>query len=257
MKNTDLALIILLTTLTGYAGQASASPTEDKPASNAHADASMKPANVLNGEVVETMDSGGYTYVLIDTGSEKVWAAASETSVKVGQRVTVPKGQMMTNFPSKTLNRTFDKIYFVGGIYPEGTRIRASSQAPGMAGMPLATGQAGGMAGSKTVLPDAHVEAVTKADGGYTVAEILTRSSALKGQDVKVRGRVVKFRAGIMGTNWMHIQDGTSGDLAVTTDTLVAKGDVVLVEGPLSVNKDIGAGYKYPAIIEKATVTKE
>jgi hypothetical protein len=55
----------------------------------------------------------------------------------------------------------------------------------------------------------------------------------------------------------MHIQDGTQSDLTVTTDTLVAKGDLVLVEGILSVNKDFGAGYVYPAIIEKATVTKE
>jgi hypothetical protein len=61
----------------------------------------------------------------------------------------------------------------------------------------------------------------------------------------------------IMGTNWMHIQDGAAGDLAVTTDTLVAKGDLVMVEGILSVNKDFGAGYIYPASIEKVTVTKE
>jgi hypothetical protein len=37
----------------------------------------------------------------------------------------------------------------------------------------------------------------------------------------------------------------------------VAKGDVVMVEGILSVDRDFGAGYRYPAIIEKATVTKE
>jgi hypothetical protein len=114
------------------------------------------------------------------------------------------------------------------------------------------------MAGSsRTVVTDAHAESVDKAEGGYTVEEILSRSSELDGQKVKVRGRVVKFTADIMGTNWMHIQDGTQSDLTVTTDTLVAKGDLVLVEGILSVNKDFGAGYVYPAIIEKATVTKE
>jgi len=45
--------------------------------------------------------------------------------------------------------------------------------------------------------------------------------------------------------------------LPCTLDTLVAKGDLVMVEGILSVNKDFGAGYVYPAIIEKALVTKE
>jgi len=37
----------------------------------------------------------------------------------------------------------------------------------------------------------------------------------------------------------------------------VAKGDLVMVEGILSVNKDFGMGYVYPAIIEKAMVAKE
>jgi hypothetical protein len=247
VKKTDLIFIALLIALTGYGIQVAATPPDSAPSTATDADASPQPANsgILTGEIVETMDSGGYTYVLLDTGSGKVWVAAAETSVKVGQRVSVPAGQLMTNFSSNTLNRTFEKIYFVGGIYPEGASLSAADQGHGMTGS------------SRTVVTDAHVEGVVKAPGGYTVEEILTRSSALSGHNVKVRGRVVKFTADIMGTNWMHIQDGTPGDLAVTTDTIVAKGDQVLVEGVLSVNKDFGAGYVYPAIIEKATVTKE
>ena len=44
------------------------------------------PVNIT-GKVAETMDSGGYTYVLIDTGSEQVWAATPEVSVAVGDEV--------------------------------------------------------------------------------------------------------------------------------------------------------------------------
>jgi hypothetical protein len=247
VKTTNPALIALLITLTGYGAQAAATPPDSTPASATHADAGTPPASpgILNGEIVETMNSAGYTYVLLDTDSGKIWAAANETDVKVGQRVSIPAGEVMTNFPSKSLNRTFDRIYFVGGIYPEGTLDKAAVQDHDMAGS------------SRTVVPDAHVAGVARADGGYTVEEILARSSALSGQDVKVRGRVVKFTAGIMGTNWVHIQDSTPGDLTITTDTVVAKGDVVMVEGILSVNRDFGAGYRYPAIIEKATVIKE
>ena len=247
VNKTYLVLGALFISLTGGGAQAASTPPDSTPATAARADASTPLANPngLNGEIIETMNSAGYTYILLDTGSGKIWAAATETSVKVGQRVSMPAGELMTNFPSKTLNRTFDEIYFVGGIYPEGALDKASDQAKGMAGS------------SRTVVTDAHVEGLTKAAGGYTVEEILTRSSALSGQHVKVRGRVVKFSAGIMGTNWMHIQDGTPGDLTVTTDTLVTKGDQVMVEGMLSVNKNFGAGYMYPAIIEKATVTRE
>jgi len=247
VKKTNLILIALVTTLTGYGAQAAAMAPDSTAATAAQAEAGTRSAapDILNGEIVETMNSGGYTYVLLDTGSEKLWAAASETSVKVGQRVNIPAGQMMTDFTSKTLDRTFDKIYFVAGIYPEGAMNVAADQGHD------------DMAGSRTVVTDAHVENVPKAPGGYTVEEILTRRSELDGQQVKVRGRVVKFTAGIMGTNWMHIQDGTPGDLAVTTDSLAAKGDEVMVEGMLSVDKNFGAGYQYPAIIEKATVTRE
>ena len=56
------------------------------------------------------------------------------------------------------------------------------------------------------------------------------------GQTVKVRGQVVKFTPNIMGTNWVHIQDGTgsgeTADLTVTTSAIVAAGDIVVVEGP-------------------------
>jgi hypothetical protein len=261
VKKTNQALIALLITLTGVATQAAATPPDSTPATATHTDTRSANPDVLNGEIVETMNSAGYTYILLDTGAGQVWAAATETDVKVGQRVSAPAGQLMTNFPSKTLNRTFDKIYFVAGIYPEGSLDKAADQAQGMPGMPHDPNHAaatGSMAGSsRTVVTDTHVEGVARAAGGYTVEEILTRSSTLIGQQVKVRGQVVKFSAGIMGTNWMHIQDGTPGDLTVTTDTLVTKGDVVMVEGILSVDKDFGAGYKYPAIIEKATVIRE
>ena len=246
MKKTDLIYMALLITFTIGGAQATAAPPDNAPATATLAGGTL-PANpgTLNGEIIETMNAAGYTYVLLNTGSGKIWAAATETSVKVGQRVSVPAGGLMTDFSSKTLNRTFDKIYFVSGIYPEGTLEKTTDQGHGMAGS------------SRTVVTEAHAEGVAKAEGGYTVEEILSRSSELDGQKVKVRGRVVKFTADIMGTNWMHIQDGTQSDLTVTTDTLVAKGDLVLVEGILSVNKDFGAGYVYPAIIEKATVTKE
>ena len=247
MKKTDLIFMALLITLTEGGAQATAAPADSAPATATHPGDGTLRANpgTLSGEIVETMNAAGYTYVLLNTGSGKIWAAAIETSVKVGQRVSVPPGELMTDFSSKTLNRTFDKIYFVSGIYPEGALEKAADQGHGMGGS------------SRTVVTDAHVEGVAKAEGGYTVEDILIRSSKLNGPKVKVRGRVVKFTADIMGTNWMHIQDGTPGDLTVTTDTSVAKGDLVMVEGILSVNKDFGAGYVYPAIIEKAMVTKE
>jgi uncharacterized lipoprotein NlpE involved in copper resistance len=70
------------------------------------------------GKVSQTMDSGGYTYVeAADEKGQKVWLALPQTKVAVGDAIEYPAGAMpMTNFKSKTLNRTFEKILFVPGI---------------------------------------------------------------------------------------------------------------------------------------------
>jgi hypothetical protein len=71
----------------------------------------------------------------------------------------------------------------------------------------------------------------------------------------------MKYNPGIMGTNWIHIQDGTAYqndfDLLVTTDTQVQLGQVITAEGRIVTNKDFGAGYSYKVLIENAKVKVE
>jgi len=62
------------------------------------------------------MSTSGYTYVQVDTGKEKIWAAAPEFKVSKDEIVTVPAGAPMKNYQSKTLNRTFDVVWFVSSI---------------------------------------------------------------------------------------------------------------------------------------------
>ena len=68
-----------------------------------------------------------------------------------------------------------------------------------------------------------------------TVAEIFAKKAALKDKTVRVHGKVVKVMPGIMGKNWLHIQDGSGNadkndnDLTVTTATPATLGATVLV----------------------------
>jgi hypothetical protein len=210
----------------------------------------------VNGTVVETMNTGGYTYVQVDTGKEKIWAAAPEFQVKVGDLVTVPTGMLMKNHQSKTLNRTFEEIYFVGKISVAGAE-QSTSQVP-------ASAKAGG-APHENIVPEApndmDFSGIKKPEGGKTVAELYADKDKLSGKEVTVRGKVVKFSPNIMGTNWIHLQDGTgeegTNDLTVTTDAKVAVGDTVLVKGVLASDKDFGCGYKYTIIVENSDVTVE
>jgi len=80
----------------------------------------MNAASSLSGKVVETMDSGGYTYVLLDKSGEKIWLAVPKMKVIVGQNMSFKSGIVMVNFESKTLKRKFDKIIFSEGPITSG-----------------------------------------------------------------------------------------------------------------------------------------
>lgn len=73
------------------------------------------PVTPIAGKVVETADAGGYTYVCVEKDGAKTWVAVPTMQVKVGDEVSLNPGNVMTNFSSKTLKRTFDKIIFSSG----------------------------------------------------------------------------------------------------------------------------------------------
>jgi len=69
----------------------------------------------ISGKVVETMNSGGYTYVNLEKDGKKRWVAVPAMQVTVGQEMEFRNGAVMNNFSSKSLNRTFDSIIFSAG----------------------------------------------------------------------------------------------------------------------------------------------
>ena len=84
------------------------------------------------------------------------------------------------------------------------------------------------------------------------------KSVQLKDKPVKVNGQVVKYNAGIMGKNWIHLRDGSgtaaNNDILVTTAAPAKVGDLVTVSGVVRNDKDFGAGYSYKVLIEDATL---
>jgi ABC-type glycerol-3-phosphate transport system substrate-binding protein len=110
---------------------------------------------------------------------------------------------------------------------------------------------------------EVEVGQVAKAEGGQTVAEVYEQKATLAGSKVTVRGTVVKLNPGIMGKDWLHVRDGSgaegTNDLTVTTTSkpLPNVGDLVLIVGTVSLDKDYGMGYQYPVIVEDAAVTVE
>ncbi len=71
----------------------------------------------FSGKVVEKQDASVYTYVRLDDGAgNQIWAAVPQTQLEIGEQIALKGGTVMTNFSSKTLNRTFESIVFASGF---------------------------------------------------------------------------------------------------------------------------------------------
>ncbi|MCX6929339.1 MAG: hypothetical protein NT154_39880 [Verrucomicrobia bacterium] len=211
-------------------------------------------ATSISGKVVETMDASGYTYVRVDTGTKKVWVASTRFPVKVGDSVATTQGMGMPNYHSKTLNRDFDLVYFTGSVTVNGTKSAAGDKSPEL---PKNHPPIASSSGAAKV----DLSGIKPVKDGKTVGQIFADKVKLTGQQVKVRGKVVKYNPMVMGKNWVHIKDGTgaegSNDLLITTSAATKVGDTVVVTGTVSTNKDFGAGYKYAVLIEDAKLVVE
>jgi hypothetical protein len=109
---------------------------------------------------------------------------------------------------------------------------------------------------------EVDVSGIERPEGGKTVGEIWQAKDALAGQVVTLRGKVVKCTSGVMGRNWVHLRDGTTGpggvaELTLTTNVDVEEGSTILARGTVAVGKDFGSGYKYDLLIEDASITVE
>lgn len=109
MKNT-LALLALA----AVAGTALAAPQQNADTIKLAA-ASQYPNK---GKVLEVIDTEMYTYLQVSTDTGSVWLAASKTNVAKGTTISYPNGAVMSNFHSKSLNRTFDSIIFIDKVMP-------------------------------------------------------------------------------------------------------------------------------------------
>jgi len=206
---------------------------------------------VIKGQVLEVKDVEDYTYMLLKTPTGDTWTAVTKTPIIKGATVTIVDAEQMDNFESKTLKKKFSKIFFGKLEQPKLTAAQQQAQ----------VAAAHGEAAKAPVLTDVKVPKATGADA-YTVAELVTKASALKDKPVLLRAKVVKFSPNIMNKNWVHLRDGSgaakdgSDDILLTTQEQVKVGDVVQIKGVLRNNKDFGAGYVYPVIIEDGKLHK-
>ena len=197
-----------------------------------------------NHEVVvkEVIQVQGYTYLHVNENGKELWLASPTFEAKTGETYYYQKGFEMINFKSKELNRTFESITFLEEVSKEPVKetIPVQAVSPGS---------------SKSEVAKEEIS-ISPAEGGITISELFSRKESYTGKKVKIKGQVTKFSPEIMGTNWIHIQDGTdydgNFDLTVTSGTVVNVGDTITFEGKITLNKDLGYGYFFEVLMEDA-----
>ncbi len=197
----------------------------------------------VTGTVLEAIDVEAYTYLRVKTREGEVWSAIPKAEVRKGTEVSLVPHTVMENFESKALKRKFDRIVFAS-----------------LAGPTAASGSPH----AKTLVPAAKVAKVPKATGAdaRTVEEVVAGRKSLKDKTVTIRAQVVKVTNGVMGKNWVHLQDGTGSaakgthDILVTTTDAISVGDVVDARGTVRIDVTVGPGYAYDVLVEGAKVRK-
>jgi hypothetical protein len=209
------------------------------------------PVNLLadtgsnSGTVAETIDAGGYTYLRIKESD--TWIATSTLEVSSGAQIEYSGGSEMYDFYSKSLDRTFESIWFVGNVRVSGQGAQGH---PSMHDtIPKSTAIASPAPGE-----------IEKLEGGKTIEEILSDTAILNTKAVSLRARVTKVNADIMGRNWITLQDGTGtapgNKLIATSQEMVTLGEIVTANGVINNDVDLGYGYHYVALLEDATFEK-
>jgi hypothetical protein len=248
------AVLVMAVAVPGVNGQKAV----EKKTTPAAAKKPAPPTGPHKGKVLATTNTSGYTYIQFEEKGKKYWAAAREIKVAVGDTIEFKRSMLVSDFKSKTLNRTFDFIFFVSTVQVNGEFPNRSNSRQ----LPKGHGPIDKKMIEKKMIK-VEPGSIKKAEGGYTVAECHAGKGTLDGKVIKIRGRVIKFSQGILRRNWIHLKDGTgdyekaTNDLTITTQQMVEKGDLILVTGKIAYDKNYGAGYAYKVIVEDAAIVVE
>ncbi len=230
----------------------------------------MAVGNTHSGTVIEVIDADPYTYANVKTENGNIWVAVPRADIKKDIKISFNENMRVVDFESKTLGKTFDVLIFANEIQSD-TPIKKikpehphkqpeHNQTSTKTSVVTTTSETVDTNKSKTSTKEATPASTS--EGVTTVAEVYAKKSELNEKTIKVVGKVVKVSAGIMGKNWIHIQDGTgvegTNDLLFTSPKDIAEvGDEVVAEGKVAIDQDLGYGYFYSVLIEESTFSKK
>jgi hypothetical protein len=186
-------------------------------------------ANVAPARVEEVVHGEGRSYLRIVEGPYRFWVSVPELDVAPGGYVLLGTGPL--TYATRGGGRVFDALTVIEEVAVVDEAVaRIAARLP-------------------------------TAEGGVDIAGVY--ADRTEGRPIRLRGRVVDASIGVQGTNWYHLRDGTQGagdgadELTFTSPDRFEVGATVVVDGPLTIDLDLGFGYFYPAILLNPKVVLE
>ena len=138
--------------------------------------------------IKEHKKAAGYTYILADDNGKEQWLAILEMPIENGDTFyySFSAAVEMTNFKSKTLDKTFKNILFINSI----------SESPNMSVPDDALHK------KPEVKKNIEIKIKPLKDG-KTIASLYKMKKQLDKRAVDIRGVVVKYNPNILNKNWI------------------------------------------------------
>lgn len=197
--------------------------------------------------VLELLEGGNYDYMYVSEDTLSYWLATRKGEYVVGKDYVYNSFIPKTDFRSKEFNRVFDQLNLVSSLMPESS-LKAKTH---VHGPNCNHGNLDNQNINMDYPFDENSEHVS-----LSIAELVKNPTKYMSSWVLLSGICVKVNTAILDRNWIHIKDGTldSYDLVITSNDNVKLGDSVTFKARITLNKDFGAGYSYPLLLEQGTL---
>ena len=191
--------------------------------------------------VREVLPGSKYVYLKVEEGSDTYWIATGPGAITAGAPYVFNEAVVKTDFRSATLDREFDSIYLVTQLVPavrkkELKRMRFNPHANASE---KDTSQAGEETG--------QIQKVS-------LNELLEDARRFENQQIEINGICTKVNTNIMDRNWIHLKSNPEDtrEVVATSSHAPPVGESITLQAVVRLDKDFGAGYIYPILLEDA-----
>ncbi len=196
--------------------------------------------------VREVLPSSKYLYLKVEEGNKTYWIATGPGSVKPGNRYFFNEAVVKQDFRSPDLDREFDSIYLVAQFLPESRK----NELKRMRFNPHA---------SKSDEEDENSDKAANTNEEVQIVsldELLNYPKRYENLMIEVEGICSKINEGILKRNWIHLKTDPDAEkeIVATSSSTIKVGESLTLRAIVRINKDFGAGYVYPILLEDAVI---